>query len=162
MKLSVNWESLTTRLTRPETNVLICSQCASLGVSNRLGWLLVCWKRDVPPHSNDHDQRCSNGNEAGGLDANMIIIHELTTEIHDALSKKDILKVEFEWIRYMFRSFSSSPGFYAGINITWNGKPSHCKSKDHISTYFRRLTYSSTQSVYYLLNYYSVETKVPY
>ena len=45
------------------------------------------------------------------------IIHELTTEVHDALSKKDILKVEFEWIRYMFRGFGSSPGFYAGINI---------------------------------------------
>ena len=43
------------------------------------------------------------------------IQHKLTTEVHDALSKKDILKVEFEWIRYMFRGFSSSPGFYAGI-----------------------------------------------
>ena len=29
-----------------------------------------------------------------GLDANGIIIHELTTEVHDALSKEDILKVE--------------------------------------------------------------------
>ena len=46
------------------------------------------------------------------------IMHELTTEVHDALSKKDILKVEFEWIWYMFRGFGSSPGFYAGINIT--------------------------------------------
>ena len=26
------------------------------------------------------------------------IIHELTTEVRDALSKEDILKVEFEWI----------------------------------------------------------------
>jgi len=50
------------------------------------------------------------------------IIHELTTEVHDALSKKDILKVEFKWIRYMFRGFGSSPGFYAGINITRKGK----------------------------------------
>ena len=54
--------------------------------------------RDVPPHSNDHDQRCSNRNEAGGLDANRIIIHELNTEVHDALSKNDILKAEFERI----------------------------------------------------------------
>jgi len=37
-------------------------------------------------------------------------------------SKKDILKVEFEWIQYMFRGFGSSPGFYAGIKITQNGK----------------------------------------
>ena len=47
------------------------------------------------------------------------IQHKLTTEVHDALSKKDILKVEFEWIRYMFRGFGPSPVFYAGINITW-------------------------------------------
>ena len=35
--------------------------------------------------------------EAGGLEVWMrigYIIHELTTEVHDALSKKDILKVE--------------------------------------------------------------------
>ena len=50
------------------------------------------------------------------------IIHKLTTEVHNALGKKGILKVEFEWIRYMFRGFRSSPGFYAGINIPWKGK----------------------------------------
>jgi len=75
--------------------------------------------RDVPPHSNNHDQRCIVIEMK--LDVWMRIgytIHELTTEVHDALSKKDILKVEFEWTRYMFRSFGSSPGFYAGINIT--------------------------------------------
>ena len=49
--------------------------------------------REVPPHSNN--QRCSNTMEAGGLDANRNIIHELSTEVHDALSNKDILKVEF-------------------------------------------------------------------
>ena len=49
------------------------------------------------------------------------VIHELTAEVHDALIKNDITKVEFKWIRYMFKGFSSSPGFYAGINISRRG-----------------------------------------
>ena len=35
MKLLPNWKRVfTTRLTRPETNVLVCSQRAGFGVSN--------------------------------------------------------------------------------------------------------------------------------
>jgi len=114
---------------------------------------LVCWMRDIPPHSNYHDQRCSNRMEAGGLGVWVrigYIIHELTTEVHDALSKKDILKVEFEWIWYMFRGFGSSPGFW-GWHQHHTGKmvkPSHCKNKYHISTSLRRRTYLFIQSVY--------------
>ena len=32
-----------------------------------------------------------------GVWMRIYIIHKLTTEVYDALSKKDILKVEFEW-----------------------------------------------------------------
>ena len=50
------------------------------------------------------------------------VIRELTEEVHDALSKNEIANVEFQWIRYMFKGFASDPGFYAGIQVTRNGK----------------------------------------
>ena len=31
------------------------------------------------------------------------VIRELTEEVHEALSKNEIVNVEFEWIRYMFK-----------------------------------------------------------
>ena len=49
----------------------------------------------------------------------MNLLHE---EVHDALSKNEIVSVEFQWIRYMFKGFASGPGFYAGIQVTRNGK----------------------------------------
>ena len=39
----------------------------------------------------------------------------------DSRSKNEIVNVEFE-IRYMFKGFASGPGFYAGIQVTRNGK----------------------------------------
>ena len=50
------------------------------------------------------------------------VIRELTEEVHEALSKNEIVNVQFEWIRYMFKGFASGPGFYAGIQVTRNGK----------------------------------------
>ena len=50
------------------------------------------------------------------------VIRELIEEVHDALSKNEIVNVEFQWIRYMFKGFASGPGFYAGIQVTRNGK----------------------------------------
>ena len=41
------------------------------------------------------------------------VIRELIEEVHDALSKNEIVNVEFQWIRYMFKGFASGPGFYA-------------------------------------------------
>ena len=137
MKLSVNWESLTTRLTRPETNVLICSQCAGLRVSNRLGWLLDCWKRDVPPHSNDHDQRCSNRNEAeglGGLDVNRIY-NTWTYHWSSWCSKQrysqgwiwmDLIHVQRLWFKPRLLCWHQH---HTGKMV----EPRHCKSKYHIS-----------------------------
>ena len=49
------------------------------------------------------------------------VIRELTEEVHEALSKNEIVNVEFE-IRYMFKGFASGPGFYAGIQVMRNGK----------------------------------------
>ena len=50
------------------------------------------------------------------------VIRELTEEVHDALSKNEIVNVGFQWIHYMFKGFASGPGFYAGIQVTRNGK----------------------------------------
>ena len=50
------------------------------------------------------------------------VIRELTEEVHDALSKNEIVNVELQWIHYMFKGFASGPGFYAGIQVTRNGK----------------------------------------
>ena len=47
------------------------------------------------------------------------VIRELIEEVHEALSKNEIVNVEFH---YMFKGFALSPGFYAGIQVTRNGK----------------------------------------
>ena len=45
------------------------------------------------------------------------VMRELTEEVHEALSKNEIVNVEFQWIRYMFKGFALGPGFYAGIQV---------------------------------------------
>ena len=45
----------------------------------------------------------------------MLYVNLLHEEVHDALSKNEIVSVEFQWIHYMFKGFASGPGFYAGI-----------------------------------------------
>ena len=50
------------------------------------------------------------------------VIRELTEEVYEAYKQNEIVNVEFEWIRYMLKGFASGPGFYAGIQVTRNGK----------------------------------------
>lgn len=48
------------------------------------------------------------------------VVREVLDEVHEAINKKKILNVSFDWIKYTvhFRS----PGWYAGIRIQRNGE----------------------------------------
>jgi len=59
------------------------------------------------------------------------VVAEALPDVHDALKKNKIIKVYFEWIRYI--AYFKNPGWYAGIVITRSGNWSNtvmlCSSK---------------------------------
>lgn len=44
------------------------------------------------------------------------VVHEALDELHEALASKKIIKVSFEFVKFLIRW--KTPGWYAGINIT--------------------------------------------
>ena len=42
--------------------------------------------------------------------------------VHDALNKKQITEVQFDWVKYIVHFKRSRPGWYAGIKIIKQGK----------------------------------------
>ena len=52
------------------------------------------------------------------------VMSEALLDINDALFKKKIIKVYFDWIKYII--YFKNPGWYAGITVTKNGK--HCNA----------------------------------
>ena len=132
-------------------------------VTYHMGFLHL-WKVMLTPEATDENSSSCHYKKQPGPNNSGLYIHEwirnwmrigyITWTYHQiswCSSKKDILKVEFEWIQYMFRGFWFKPRFlcWHQNHTEWKMvKPSHCKSKDHVSTYFRRRTHISTQSVY--------------
>ena len=47
------------------------------------------------------------------------IVSEALPDVNEALSKKKIIKVYFDWIKYIV--YFKNPGWYAGITVTRNG-----------------------------------------
>ena len=50
------------------------------------------------------------------------IVKEALEDVHNALTQKLVVDVSFKWIKYLVIWMRSGPGYYAGINITINGK----------------------------------------
>ena len=50
------------------------------------------------------------------------VVREALDAVHDALDKKTILAVKFDWVKYLLHFSRSGPGWYAGIKITKNGE----------------------------------------
>ena len=48
------------------------------------------------------------------------VVREVLDEVHDAIYKKKILNVSFDWIKYTVHF--KSPGWYAGIRIQRHGE----------------------------------------
>ena len=48
------------------------------------------------------------------------VIKELLDIVHDAIESKEIVKVEFSWIKYITDWRRSGPGYFAGISISKN------------------------------------------
>ncbi len=60
------------------------------------------------------------------------VVKEALPDVHDALNKKKIVSINFDWVKYLVNWSKSGPGFYAGIKILLNGKWPvqvwHCRS----------------------------------
>ena len=60
------------------------------------------------------------------------VVQDALLDVHDALSKKEIISVKFAWVKYLLCWRRSGPGFYAGVNITkqgsWSQTCKHCAS----------------------------------
>ena len=50
------------------------------------------------------------------------IVREALDEVHNALNQEKIVNVSFSWVKYLVVWQRSGPGFYAGVDITINGK----------------------------------------
>ena len=50
------------------------------------------------------------------------VVKEALEDVHSALSQKLVVDVFFKWTKYLVIWMRSGPGYYAGINITKNGK----------------------------------------
>uniref|UniRef100_A0A1X7TRH2 HIRAN domain-containing protein n=1 Tax=Amphimedon queenslandica TaxID=400682 RepID=A0A1X7TRH2_AMPQE len=50
------------------------------------------------------------------------VIKELLDIVHDAIESKEIVKVEFSWIKYITDWRRSGPGHFAGISISKNSR----------------------------------------
>lgn len=48
------------------------------------------------------------------------VVDEILDEVHDALNK-NILSINFSWVKYITEWTRSGPGFLAGVNITKRG-----------------------------------------
>jgi len=59
------------------------------------------------------------------------VVSEALPDVHDALNKNKIIKVCFDWIRYIV--YFKNPGWYAGIIVTrsgdWSNTVMLCSSK---------------------------------
>lgn len=54
------------------------------------------------------------------------VVEEALEAVHDALSKSEIISLEFNWVKYIIHWSRSGPGWYAGINITKMGNWPPC------------------------------------
>ena len=63
------------------------------------------------------------------------VVREAVEATHEAIDKGDILKVQFDWVKYIVEF--QNCGFYAGIKITRRGEwPRHvlqCRSKSFVN-----------------------------
>lgn len=50
------------------------------------------------------------------------IVREALDAVHNALEKKLIIDISIDWIKYIVHWSRSSPGWYAGVKITKQGK----------------------------------------
>ena len=50
------------------------------------------------------------------------VVRDALDAVHDALDKKQITEVKFDWVKYIVHFKRSRPGWYAGIKITKQGK----------------------------------------
>ena len=50
------------------------------------------------------------------------VVREVLEAVHKAIQEKSILSVKFAWVKYRVVWMRPGPGFYAGIDITLNGK----------------------------------------
>lgn len=50
------------------------------------------------------------------------VVREALDAVHDAIERKKIVTVKFEWVKYIIHFSRSGPGWYAGIKITKSGQ----------------------------------------
>lgn len=50
------------------------------------------------------------------------VVREATEAVHDVMSRKAIVNVKFAWAKYLILWSRSGPGYYAGIDITTQGR----------------------------------------
>ena len=58
-------------------------------------------------------------NASGNWERIGYVVAEALPDVNEALSKKKIIKVYFDWIKYIV--YFKNPGWYAGITVTRNG-----------------------------------------
>ena len=49
-------------------------------------------------------------------------VREVLDDVHTAIDEKKIISVKFAWVKYRVVWMRSGPGYYAGIDITLQGK----------------------------------------
>ena len=61
------------------------------------------------------------------------VVRESLEATHEAMDSGNIMKVEFDWVKYIVQF--QNRGFYAGIKITRGDWPKHvlqCRSKSYV------------------------------
>ena len=46
------------------------------------------------------------------------VVRDILMEVHEAITKQNIISVKIAWIKYLLCWKNSGPGFYAGINVS--------------------------------------------
>ena len=49
------------------------------------------------------------------------VVQDVLLDVHDALSKKEIISIKLAWVKFLLCWRRSGPGYYAGINISKQG-----------------------------------------
>lgn len=49
------------------------------------------------------------------------VVQDVLLDVHEAMSKKEILSVKFAWVKFLLCWRRSGPGFYAGVEISKQG-----------------------------------------
>ena len=49
------------------------------------------------------------------------VVQDTLMDVHDAITKGEIISVKIAWVKFLLRWRQSGPGFYAGINVSKQG-----------------------------------------